>query len=731
LSFLVDALHEDLNRILKKPYNENPDSDDNTIHDPQAIIELGEIYQKNHKARNDSVAMDLFSGFYKNTMECPVCDKISITFDPYSLLTVQLPIEHTFQHTVTFVPLRSSPLNHMIDIDKNSTIKTLKEYIASKHPGVQADRLWMIECYNHKIYKVFDNAQTLAEANVQTNDYLFVFELEDVPSNPPQPEKKSYYSFSTFGSNRDDKVPEMDDPKADQFAVPVFSRQKNRTGNGFDITLHPMYITITREEAKDYEIILKKVLIAASRLTSTPILSGEADTSSNEVSPTDEMEKDDQVPDPGAQVNDTSSSEDGYVNVSVNKPQPNGDSGPEIDGVDTCDDRPIPSRFMDADYFITPTLRNQLFALNYAQGDNNMYCASMSSISDRTVRNMFDRVKLPSRRNSVDSSSSGEESTTSTRSGAQANGQSDESESEMDKPDLTLGGEMSESYLGLPTPIGDDDNGSPGDSAFDPTMSRKGRRKNNKHGKKGRRGKMKTYSRKDRKGQQQGGFTPINQNQRFGGKANFEEDDNPYYIKLGEGIVLDWYPEAFDALFGGSTTDANEMRGQFVSHSDGKGLPYFDDPTVKEKRELREARKRNGITLDDCFVETGKREVLSEDNAWYCNRCKELRRATKTLEIWTIPDILVVHLKRFGGTRSFRDKIDVLVDYAIEGLDMTERIGLKENGKEYVYDLFAVDNHYGGLGGGHYTALAKNFNDGQWYDYNGKRADIVFGKDSN
>ena len=42
LSFLVDALHEDLNRILKKPYNENPDSDDKTVNDPQAIIELGE-----------------------------------------------------------------------------------------------------------------------------------------------------------------------------------------------------------------------------------------------------------------------------------------------------------------------------------------------------------------------------------------------------------------------------------------------------------------------------------------------------------------------------------------------------------------------------------------------------------------------------------------------------------------------------------------------------------------
>ena len=717
LSFLVDALHEDLNRIIKKPYNENPDSDDKTVHDPQAIIELGEIYRKNHRARNDSIAMDLFSGFYKNTMECPTCEKISITFDPYSLLTVQLPIENTFQHTVTFVPLLGRPVNHIIDMDKNASIKMLKEYIASRHPGVQAEKLWMIEVYSHKIYKVFENTTTLGEASIQPSDHLFVYELENVPTNPAQPEKKSYYTSWSI-SNRDENVPEMDDPKADCFAVPVFSRQKNRSGNGHDITLHPMYITVTREEAKDFEVIRKKVLIAASRLTSTPILTEAADPSNLEHSIPDQMERDDQVADANAQVTDTSSSEDGYVDVSVDKLEQNGEGVKQANGIEPEDNRPIPDRFMEPQYVISDQLRRQLFAINYAQADAGMHCASMSSISDRTVRDMLSRVKVPSRESSVDSSSSGDESTTSTGSGAEANGELEESDPEdLDKPDITLG---NESHLSLPSPVAEDDDNESMIDSFNQTMSRKGRRKTNKHGKKGRRGKQKTYVGKGKRGQQHGGAQ--NQGQRLlGSKWNADEvDDNPFYIKLGEGIVIDWYPEAFNSLFGGSTDDAQEMRGHFVSHSDGKGLPIVQDVEVQEKRARREDRRKNGITLDDCFVETGKREVLSEDNAWYCNRCKELRRATKTLEIWTIPDILVVHLKRFGGTRSFRDKIDVLVDYPIEGLDMTDRIGLKEDGKEYMYDLFAVDNHYGGLGGGHYTAMAKNFNDGQWYDYNGE-----------
>ena len=61
----------------------------------------------------------------------------------------------------------------------------------------------------------------------------------------------------------------------------------------------------------------------------------------------------------------------------------------------------------------------------------------------------------------------------------------------------------------------------------------------------------------------------------------------------------------------------------------------------------------------------------------------------------------------------------MLVDFPTEGLDLTNRVALKEKDKETIYDLIAVDNHYGGLGGGHYTATAKNFFDGQWYEYNG------------
>lgn len=32
-----------------------------------------------------------------------------------------------------------------------------------------------------------------------------------------------------------------------------------------------------------------------------------------------------------------------------------------------------------------------------------------------------------------------------------------------------------------------------------------------------------------------------------------------------------------------------------------------------------------------------------------------------------------------------------------------------------------MDNHFGGMGGGHYTAFCKNREDGQWYNFDDSR----------
>jgi len=50
-------------------------------------------------------------------------------------------------------------------------------------------------------------------------------------------------------------------------------------------------------------------------------------------------------------------------------------------------------------------------------------------------------------------------------------------------------------------------------------------------------------------------------------------------------------------------------------------------------------------------------------------------------------------------------------------LDVSGRV-LGPTREGAVYELYAISNHSGGLGGGHYTAFARNFRDNTWYNFN-------------
>ncbi len=42
-----------------------------------------------------------------------------------------------------------------------------------------------------------------------------------------------------------------------------------------------------------------------------------------------------------------------------------------------------------------------------------------------------------------------------------------------------------------------------------------------------------------------------------------------------------------------------------------------------------------------------------------------------------------------------------------------------------LYDLYGVVNHYGNMGGGHYTAYCQNFLNKKWYEFNDSRVSEI------
>ena len=132
-----------------------------------------------------------------------------------------------------------------------------------------------------------------------------------------------------------------------------------------------------------------------------------------------------------------------------------------------------------------------------------------------------------------------------------------------------------------------------------------------------------------------------------------------------------------------------------------------------------DGKKEDGISLRQCLDTWCEEEKLSADDKWHCPKCQDLVEADTKLDLWTLPKVLIIHLKRFS---SAGDKIDVPVHFPIEGLDLTdlalgEETATSTSSRRQVYDLFAVSNHYGKLTGGHYTAFAKHAQSGQWHAY--------------
>ena len=118
-------------------------------------------------------------------------------------------------------------------------------------------------------------------------------------------------------------------------------------------------------------------------------------------------------------------------------------------------------------------------------------------------------------------------------------------------------------------------------------------------------------------------------------------------------------------------------------------------------------------TLLDCFDLYVEYELMDGDNSIQIEGSNEKVSAKKSISFWSLPQILVIDIKRFNTTMK---KNQVMIDFPLENLDLSKYI-IGYDKSSYIYDLYGVCNHSGSLLGGHYTAFVKNMND-KWYHYN-------------
>lgn len=133
-------------------------------------------------------------------------------------------------------------------------------------------------------------------------------------------------------------------------------------------------------------------------------------------------------------------------------------------------------------------------------------------------------------------------------------------------------------------------------------------------------------------------------------------------------------------------------------------------------------KKGHKEPIEAAFRQFCAEEVLDGDNQWCCPRCAKRVSANKRLQLWKLPLLLLVHLKRFGFEASSSWdapprgwKIEGEVTVPFSRLDLQGFVAEKSMQRVPLqYDLFATVDHVGASPlVGHYTASCRR-SDGWW-----------------
>lgn len=625
LSWLLDALHEDLNRIQQKPYCEKPELRDDEEDLDSAIARLAEISWSQHKKRNDSVIVDLFTGLYESTLICPDCSKTSITFDPFNDITLPLPVNKKWYHTFNIVNLGKKmdnieePIMKLeVELDKTSNFDDLLRYLSS-FLNVPQDYIFLFEIFNNFFFKDFrakyDRIKFFPNSDIiYDDDDIYVYII-------PHNRETDVIVPVVFTSPEEDASYRMANP----IGIPVF-------------------IVLEREnEIKDYRKIQDDLDLLF------PLLSRRfEELQSNE---------DVDMAEPGSENETFKNEESGYPQCEeISSSSADSRLGYRIKVYreSNVSSKPYPNR---KSVSVEEEQKSVLSIPSFRPNFNNLPLLFEDLIEVKP------RAESPPK-------------------GIQRENDEGSQEVYFDTND--------DDYVVIESNSDKDSKSIPEDAARSETGDDSDNNESVPIGL--------LFDSVDTLPREEGG--EINNSTRL--------NKSTYLVTLGTTLVCELNLDVYQKYF---------ANAEFQNWTNVKTIP---NAQLEKNKKIFEKQQNSTVSLYDCFKNFGTPEVLGDYDLWYCPRCKDHKKATKTISIWSIGDVLAIHLKRFQSVRSFSDKVNIVVDFPIEGLDMSEYVSDKCN-KDAVYDLIAVDNHFGGLGGGHYTSCAKNYRNNEWYYFNDSR----------
>ena len=195
----LEILSEDLNLVKKKQYYEMEEQQKGE-NDLQCAARFWEF----HYSRNNSIIMDLFCGINKSTITCPVCRYKSITYIPFSSLSLLIPNQKKMRKirylnfpkvdiSIWYIPLFSIAKTYRINIriNKDSSYKDIINQIKEKIPDFPFNNIndTEIDIFSVKNKSIDEMIKIDSPFNFQTynESFKFIIEKETIPN------KKSYF----------------------------------------------------------------------------------------------------------------------------------------------------------------------------------------------------------------------------------------------------------------------------------------------------------------------------------------------------------------------------------------------------------------------------------------------------------------------------------------------------------------------------------------------------------
>ncbi|KAL3913819.1 MAG: hypothetical protein SGILL_006340 [Bacillariaceae sp.] len=684
-TYLLDALHEDTNRVLKKPYIEKPEQEQDEPDDVAA-----DKAWKIHLQREDSRVLENFMGQMKSRLECCTegCDRVSTTFDPFMYLSVPVPGCTDKNIDLLFVPLDASKKRQRltVTVSKMGKISDLLEKTNEKlvETGFLEKPLPLIDLYAcdiwnldfFKVFKVDDDV-----GGIQDRDKTVVYQLEsldNIRKTTQEEDKDTIQTWESKNTHRENlDVATMTQLNGNKKWLTTLTENYAKYSGGAahqigskDIHVRMAYHQKLEDFLNDcYEVIRKEESGGLKRAREDAEEENSDDVKMEDTTDNAEAE-------PVIQgLVDHSDASDSFRNVRTKH---------DFAVLEFCANQ---LRKMIIEEMKKPAAGHQngmiiKVAFNKKADYRTVGVAGPVALRVPCSTTVFDFRQLLAKRlsrslNIVDS--------TDTVEGSSKDHEMSSGELTQEMTETSPGESATEACEKPPQPAQDDV-----PEPSDLLILRRAALVNKKGSYGSNRGRI-------------GMVDPDDESSLRKAAVATDEAEQISMESLGNDlhVTVQWAEAYREKVFVAEEWDSEEPLEKPV-----------EDTTSDDTKDAP-------LTVMDCITKYCEKEQLEESEMWYCNKCKNHVKAWKHCGLHRTPPYLIIHLKRFFFASSRRrDKISDFIDFPLEGLDLTEFVADYTEDTKPIYDCYAVSNHIGGLGGGHYTAYILNDESRSWSLYN-------------